>query len=347
MNTSRVFAYAGLDVWREPLRDIGRPLTEEERAALPDDLHPAAKNARAIEGWPEDKPFVSSWAHNPRFHPPGELLVTAPVAAAYHFTSLPFAAANRLTIALFLVFAHLSLYVFGRALMQMEAGAIGFLGAFVVYGETIHLTLEGFYEAIIIGPLILSARALARRDGLAGTGWFSLAVFVHFRALFFLPLLAYGLYLIWSQRAWTRWGRRSWAFAGASGLALAMTLGVISLLWSQLNDITVNNRVYGGTIWYQPAIVYAAVAVLLTVVLVRAEAWMDLALLAWLFAAFMQLREAYPWDVLTLLAWIGFPIVAQRPAWARDVRLVALLFAARFVFGNESFPVPMWLLDVV
>ena len=349
MNTARAFTYAGVDIWREPLKDLGRPLTDEEIAALPSDVREAKRSVRAIPGWPADKPFVSSWSKNPRFHPPGELLVTAPVAATYHLTSLSFADANRLVIALFLVFAHLSLYIFFRALREMEAGIVGFLGAFIVYGETIHLTLEGFYEAVIIGPLILSALALRRRDGLAGTAWFTLAVFVHFRALFFLPLFAYGIYLVVTQREWKRWSNRSWIVAGATGLAGVMALGVFVMLWPQLTDIEITNPVNLAVLAsdLDITLLYVGMLVLLSAVLFRAGGEADLVVLAWMFLLFTLLRESYPWDILTLLAWIGMPIVARRPTLVRDVRIVALLFVALVVFDNESFPNPMWLLRVM
>ena len=349
MNTARVFTHAGLDIWREPLRELGRPLTFEEIADLPPDIRKAARSARAIPGWPADKPFLSSWSRNPRFHPPGELLVTAPVAAAYHFTSLSFANANRLVISLFLVFAHISLYVFFRALRQMEAGIVGFLGAFIVYGETVHLTLQGFYEAVIIGPLLLSALALRRRAGLAGTAWFTLAVFIHFRALFFLPLFAYGVYLVVTQREWKRWDTQSWIVAGATGVAGVMTLGVFVLLWPQLADIEINNPINLAVLRgdLDMALLYTGMLVLLSAVFLWADGEADLVVLIWIFVMLTLLRESYPWDVLTLLAWIGMPIVARRPALVRDVRIVALLFLALVVFDNESFPNPIWLLRVV
>lgn len=349
MNTARLFTHAGVDIWREPLGTVGRPLRRDELAALPPDMPAKLRDdSRDIPGWPADKPFVSSWAHNPRFHPPGELLLTAPVAAAYHNTSLSFTDANRLLIVLFLFYAHLSLYLFFRAFRSVESRIIGFLGAFIVYGETLHLTLQGFYEAVVIGPLILSALALRRGDGLPGAAWYTLAVFVHFRALFFLPLFVYAVYLIVTQRAWRRWTRRAWIAAAATLIAGAMTLGVFVLLWPRLSAIPLNNPVNINVLSarWDVALLYVASTALLAAALICAKGWADLVLLLWAFVTFTLLKEAYPWDILTLLAWIGMPIVARRLLLVREVRIVALFFAAVLVFDHESFPIPIWILDV-
>ncbi|HEV3473111.1 MAG TPA: hypothetical protein VG408_07915, partial [Actinomycetota bacterium] len=217
-----------------------------------------------------------------------------------------------------------------------------------VYGETIHLTLQGFYEAVIIGPLLLSALALRRREGLAGTAWFTLAVSIHFRALFFLPLFGYGVYLVVKHRQWTRWNTRSWVVAGATCVAGLMTLIVFVLLWPQLSDIEINNPVNVAVLRsdLDMTLLYMGMLILLSSVLFVARAEADLIVLLWLFVMFTLLRESYPWDILTLLAWIGMPIVAARPMLVRDVRIIALLFAALVVFDNESFPNPVWLLRV-
>src|SRR5206468_1945585 len=113
MNTGRMFMRVGVDIWRRPLRDNGRPLTDAERAALPADLRHdrLLSHARTFDGWPSDKPFLSSWSFRPRLHPPGDMLLTAPVALLYSYTSLSFSDANLLLILLFLVYVHVPVYL--------------------------------------------------------------------------------------------------------------------------------------------------------------------------------------------------------------------------------------------
>ncbi|MGH2756884.1 MAG: hypothetical protein ACRDI3_03760 [Actinomycetota bacterium] len=350
MNTARMFTHAGLDIWRKPLGELGEPMSGAETAALPDDLRTTLKEgSRKVPGWPEDKPYVATFVRNPSFQPPGGLALTAPVAAIYSYTSLSFSDANRLLIALYLVYAHVSLYVFFRAAARMGAGAVGFLGAFVVYGEVIHLTLQGFYEAALIGPLILSAWAAYERRGLAATAWFVIAVAIHFRALFFLPVFLYGCYLLVRQREWRKWSPRAWSAVVGAGAAGAATLVAFLYLWPHLTSMEVTAPVYFRKLFDDPpdAIFYSGIALLLGAVLAVARGWRDLVLLVWGMGMFTLLREAFAWDVLTMLAWIGMPVVATRAGLVRDVRLVAVMFVALVVFNNQSFPMPIWLRDVI
>lgn len=349
MNIARALVADGLDVWRSPLRELGDPLTESEIESLPPDIRLVGDAARKVPGWPADKPFVSSFEHLPSINPPGGLALTAPVAAAYHFTSLSFTQANRMLIALFLVYAHLSLYVFFGGVAKMELGSVGFLGGFAVYGETIYFTLQGFSEAAVIGPLILSAFALSRNDGLKGIAWFTLAVSFHFRALFFLPLFAYGVYLVLRDRQWKAWTVSSWGTAAASLIAGSLTLLIFWMLRPALAQIPVTNAVQQRILWEQRdlAVLFVGMLLLLAGVLIRSRAWADLVLLLWIFTMFTWLNEAYPWNVLSLMAWMGMPVAGERRHVVRDVRFAALLFLAMVVLKHESYPVPIWIQQVI
>lgn len=350
MNVARAVTRVGVDVWRVPLGELGAPLSENEIAALPEDARVAhGAGMRDIAGFPADKPFVTSWADTPSFTPPGGLLLTAPVGLGYDLTGLSFADANRLLIAAFLIYAHLSLFVFFHALRLLKAGAIGFLGGLIVYGETIHLTLEGFSEAAVIAPLILCGLALYRGNGLAGVGWFVVAAALHLRTLFFLPLALYGVFLIIHRRQWKTWAPSTWAIATATVVGALLTGAVFLFQWPYLSSVAVTNQVNLTMLAERPdlAVLYAGMFGLLALVLVRARGWADLVVLVWAFALFTVLREAFPWNVLTLAAWIGMPIAASRHDLVRDVRLAALIFAAIVVFGNQSFPNPTWILQVI
>lgn len=350
MNTARLFTEVGLDIWRRPLNEFGRPLDAEAIASFPDDVAVAAGNgARAIPGWDPDKPFVSSWGHNPRFHPPGVLILVAPVAVVYHETSLSLEGANRLLIALFLAYAHLALLVFFKAIERLASGTIGLLGALLVYGEVLHFTLEGFYEAVVIGPLILSAMAVRRGDGLAGAAWFTLAAFLHFRALFFVPLVLYSLWVVLRGKQWRKWRPRSWTVAGVTVLGGFLTLGTFALLWPHLTKIPVNNPVNLTMLSERldVTILYVGMFLLLALALARARALFDLGVLIWLFVMFTQLRETYGWDIVSMLAWIGMPIASAMPLLVRDVRLIAILFAGAFVFNYALIPSPLWVSQLI
>ena len=349
MNVTRMLVTEGLDIWSSPLHELGEPLTDSEIESLPPDIRPVGEAARKVPGWPADKPFVSSFAYLPSFTPPGGLALNAPVAAVYHFSSISFSLANRLLIALFLVYAHLSLYIFFRGVAKLEPGAVGFLGGFAVYGETIYLTLQGFSEAAVIGPLMLSAFALWRRDGLKGMAWFILAVSFHFRALFFLPLFAYGAYLVLRERQWENWTRRAWSVAALTLVAGSFILSVFWVLRPALAEIPVTNAVNLQKLWTEHGLVilFLGMLLVLAAVLVHARAWPDLIVLVWIFAMVTWLNEVYPWNVLSLMAWLGMPIAGERRHIVRDVRFVAVLFLAMVVLKHGSYAIPIWIQQIV
>jgi hypothetical protein len=233
MNTARLFVSKGVSIWTQPLADSGRPLTPEEFATLPADLRQGiggpdpSKAVTTLPGWPEDKPFVSTWANHPRFHPPGNMLLTAPAALLYSFTGLSFTGANKLLIILFVLYAHGAFYAFVKA-GQLESWAkpVGFAAAAIVYSELIHWSLEGFYEALVLIPLVLSARFLAQRRGIESLLAFSVASVLHFRAFFFAPLAVYALYLIVRELQWKGWGRRQHVQLIAVAILSSISLGI-------------------------------------------------------------------------------------------------------------------------
>ena len=143
-------------------------MTPEELASLPDDVRAAAGPEvrfvpRLARGQTARRELVAQSAA----HPPGDMLLVAPVALAYHLTPLSFAGANTLLILLFLPL---------RARRAVRRRPLGIGGAlfrvrvlplFVIYAEVIHWTLEGFDHAAVIAPLVLCARYLNARRGLA------------------------------------------------------------------------------------------------------------------------------------------------------------------------------------
>jgi hypothetical protein len=351
MNTGRLFTYSGINIWLKPLKQNGRPLTPDELAALPSDLKSVPPDLMlAIPGWPKDKPFVSSWNVYPRFHPPGDMVVTAPVAVLYSLTSLSFSESNRLLILLFLVYAHLSIYVlFKSGVFVDRARPLGFLVLFLVYAECVHWALEGFYEPLVIAPLVLCGRYAYQKRGLAAFTAYSAAAFLHFRALFLLPLGLYSLYLMLEERESRDWKRRDYLTAAASIVMAGSSFAAFVMVWPYLKVLAVNNVVnVTGSLDVPALVTFAIVVVAVGALLVYARAWLDAGILLFLVVLLLLLRQTFGWDVLSLLAWLGIPIIAVEPdrvGIVRDARLVAVFFVAVFVFGNDLMPT--WFTNVL
>jgi hypothetical protein len=347
MNAARAFSRVGVDVWRQSFDQLFRPLTPDELNRLPDDVRSAAgSDMRFVPGWPDDKPLVASWSQNPRLYPPGDMLLVAPIALAYHFTPLTFAGASRLLILLFLLYAHVSLYFVLTAVAKDGPDRFAFLVAFLMYAELVHWALEGFYDVVVIAPLVLCALYLRERRALAAVVAFCAAAAMHFRALFFAPWVVWAVFLAISQRSWRTWRRRDWAAAGVGAALAIAALYPLSLLSPTLGSLPVNNKIAFAALPTSAGMMLALIAIAVVVAggLAWARAWLDLALLGWFMLMLIQLHQAYPWHMVVLLPFLLTPGAEPRAAVARDARAVFFVAASVIVFNNTT--VPFWLAKV-
>ncbi len=354
MNTARLFPSAGINIWREPLDDLVHLLSPAQYAALPADVQAAGQQYRigTVPGWPADKPFVASWSRYPRLHPPGDMVLTAPVAVLYQLTDISFSTANRLLILSFLVFAHLSLFLLLQSAPSIDRlRPIGLLVLFIAYLEVIHWTLEGFYEATLIAPLILCARYLAQRRGLAAMLMFSIAADLHFRSYFFAPLAIYAAWIVLRDRQWRTWRRLDWGLASVAAVLSLVSLGVFGLVWPWVSTQSINNPVsiMNPHDSASTTAVFVVVWVAMVGVFAYSKSWLDLAVVTWVGLMLLLARQAWSWDVVTLLAWLAMPIwkSVARLDLVRDARIITIAFFGIYVFGNTTLLAPTWLQHVL
>ncbi|HWE27354.1 MAG TPA: hypothetical protein VHB97_05090 [Polyangia bacterium] len=356
MNLARYFPRAGLDVWRRPLRAQLRPLTRLEIDALPADqrrTNPRDAIYYDVPGWPRDKPLLSGWTQNPRLYPPGDMLLAAPFAALYSFTSVSFATINRALIVWYLLLAHLGLALLFEGVLRLSAHRL--LVAFVffyAYGTTMRATLEGFYDAAVIAPLVLSALLLAARRGVAASLAFSAASVVHFRALFFAPWGAEAALL--ALRSIRRWRRPQWLAAVAAMLLMTATLIPLFILRPTLRTLPNDNWLSPGSPLFRPAflILYLSLAALAAIVFLRARSRADLLVLGWFTVMLVvNLRQTAWWHPTALFAWVAAPVRDGKDAdpW-RDTlvlggRIGILMFITSVVFHQNAWY--HWLVQVL
>jgi hypothetical protein len=288
-----------------------------------------------VPGWPEGKPMIASWSFNPRFYPPGDALLFAPVALLYHFTSLSFAGANLLALLLLLVYAHLSLYLVLRA---TEEEQLRILVLLIVYFPLVHWTLEGFYDAAVIAPLVLCAQELRRGRGIEALLAFCCAAAIHFRALFFAPWAIASAVLVLREGQWRAWGARGWMMAAAAAMLAAAALVPFAILQPALRALGSSNVL---AVSRPAALAFLAIAALCALFLWRAAALLDLVLLSWVALVLFSLHQAEQWHLVVLLAWLCAPGAARELLLARQARLWFVLTASAMVFRET--PLPTWL----
>jgi hypothetical protein len=332
LNAARLFPRVGADVWRRPLTSMFAPLPPQLRALVqPGVTHP---DAYFVPGWPLDKPMVQGWASFPRMYPPGDMLVVAPVALAYHFTPLSFRDANRALVLLYLALAHVTVWLILRAALSSPAESPAARAAFVLaaYALVVYWSLEGFYDGLAIAPLVVAAAKLQRGRGVAALVAYCAAAALHFRALYFAPWALYAAWLAWNERPWDR--RAVAGLAVAAALAIA-ALYPFALVWPAVRTLPQN----AGVTSANALAAFAAVLVLSGAALVWARAWLDCAVLAWLAVMLYAVRAHYAWYSVFLLPWLLAPVVgSRRQVLVGDARFVAVAAWALIVFGYPVVP---------
>jgi hypothetical protein len=350
MNAGRVFLRAGTEVWRRPLVQLlPRPDPGRYRA-LPDDVKRCADCLFVAPGW--EKPVLQSWPYVVRFYPPGDMLLTAPVAALYHFTRLSFTDANRLLLVLFLAAAHAGLFVMLDGLAAPRLGVFHLLPAWLGVNAILLWTLEGFYDAAMVLPLLLCWLFLGQRRALAACVAFSAAAVLHFRAYYYAPWVLTAAALIADERQWRTWrGRDLVAVAAAIVMGAAslgsffLTLpGLLAVRASLSPLLVIPGHVDGAALLGAALVAGVAIGAFL-----YAGAWTDVAMTLWVALILTQVRQSYPWYTVAAVPWLCAPPSSRpdRIPLVFEARILVFLALALFVHADGAHVVeavvPSWI----
>ncbi len=347
MNGARLWWRVGANIWRKPVDENARPiLSVQERAGLPADIRDSLPAGGAevfsVPGEPAAKVLVSSWASVPRLYPPGDELIFTLPAWIYEHSTLSFSAMNRWLIALMLVFAHASLFFVWLEAFRYDPHdpepvtpkvallrtTLVMIAAIFVSEESIHFALEGFYDAIFLGPLLLSARFLRDRRPVAALVSYCLAAFLHFRAFFCAPLALLAAWQLWQAFAdKTPWRKRDFFALALASLLGGASLYAFFLCLSTIVTMPAQNPVYiaGGKIDH-PVTVFAflAITAIASTTAFKGGARFEALALLWMTGMFLRLPGTYRWYLLAVAPIIASPFIeksVRRPALVRVTQL--------------------------
>jgi hypothetical protein len=341
MNAARIFPRLGLDIWRVPIDQKFRRLDSGEVSRLPADVRVGASSTGGlyyVPGWSEDKPLAISWSIKTRMYPPGDMLLVAPVALLYHYTSLSFSGACRMLFGLFIVLAHVALYFFFLVYFEGRGRGLDWLVCVFAYSYVMYWTLLGFYDAAAMVPIILCIRYLDRRRGLAAAVSYCVGAMLHFRVFFQAPFALYAAWVMGRTRFWRRFHRRDAVAVAVGVLCAVCSLYVFWLDWASLSNVGLHNSLHSSSpdkpvIWN-----FKILLLICAVAFAAARAWLDLFQLAWLGLAAFLLRELYYWHFMVSMSWFVAP--CKRP-YVRAVRVLFLLTTVHLLFGDTF--TPSWL----
>jgi hypothetical protein len=325
MNAARLFPRVGLGLWRTPI-DQMFPLADASRRALaPPDVQ-SVGHIREVPGWPDDKPFVGSWTHIARPYPPGDLVIVAPIAILYHFTPLSFAVACHLLIVLFLAFAHAAFAVAWKKAPRTARGLYA-AAAVASYGYVIYWTLNGFYDAVAMIPLLGCAAYLDEKKWLAALVAFSAALFLQFRALYYVPWALYAAVHVLRDGGWRAWTRREWVALVVASALSATALFTFVLVRPAFAQLPFANPIHPGGLKTLPVGAFVAALASAAIVFARSRAHLDLAVLCWMTILLVSVRQTQAWHAILFVPWVLASAACARVRLARIAFVVVVTTA--------------------
>lgn len=367
--TAVLFLERGLDVYRRPVeahcvrQRRGRDWRQRRELARRLDVNPIDLCFRTASSAERSKKrvLVINWQKFPRPYPPGVMLYFLPEALLWDHTGASFRTVNRVTIVKLLVVGHLAWVV----LVVLLSGFRPRGGAWVVmalgYSQLIYWSLVGIYDGLAIGFLLLCMVALQRGRGSLAIGALSAACFVHFRSLWYLPLLVPGILLVIHKRELRSWSRilslripNPVLLIGAGVLFVASAY-VFWILWPALGRFPPRNPVDYRKFALESPVFMSYLVPTLGVVLMMMwrRLWLGLGLVVWMTAFFLRTPQIMSWHVLFLLPILALPAVTMpAPDLAQDrrldqafVSLVWYLVGAAVVFKTAVWPA--WIGSVI
>ena len=283
-----------------------------------------------------ERPLVINWSMLPRPYPPGALLYAAPEALLYAHTDLSVRTINRLTILKHILVGHLLVLALLAMLFGGEEGerwrGVAFFIAPLVYFTVIPYAMAGFYDAIAIVCIVWAVQRLERDQPVHALALLSLSAFLHFRAIWYLPL---GLVTLWRVR---KAPKPVWLLV-VSGVLLAAAALSLVLVGPYLTMFPHNNPVLLADTTGSPAqLDFFAMVIVIGGYLAWERRWLLLAQVTWIELVIGLTVQAQKWHPMFLL-----PLLAiakwQRARGPVLVALVLLIIGlARIVYNSTAMP---------
>ncbi len=343
-----LFLEHGFDVYRKPTSQFCKPPSPAARRSLP----PAAGCDWCVtQGASDAHPLCINWQFTRASYPPGLFLYSLPEVLLFEATSLSYRAINVFSILKFLAVAHLLMWLFFRVVVSPEADPLAYrrggfwLGLALLSLASLEIgkwTLGGFYDPISVAALFLGIWQLGNRRGVDALVALSAALFLHYRALWYLPLFATAAWRAWKNREWRSGGAAPYVKLGAAAVMLGLALYAFVLAYPGMTQLPTANPARLEKLLAGSLALWNLVLPLTPVALYLgwSRQWTLLACLSWQLFTHVRTPKDQWWHVLFLLPMFALArLEGKRGSLAAAA--VIYLTEAVVVFGN-ALPVPGW-----
>jgi hypothetical protein len=324
-NATVLFFYRGCEIYRTPVEELLERDTSDSAAdyARQEDLRPN-ELFRLPERHRPEAPLYLNWAELARVYPPGLYLYSLPEAVALEWTDVPLHTLNAFTLIKYSLIAHLLLWYYFELLLATYSWGAKFCGLpgavwlvtvmLVVQIQVCFWTVSGFYDSVALLFLVLLVLSYRRRRWPQVILFFALAVFFHYRSLWFFPLVTLAAYQFGrtvigraacccqAVRATDlRVDRRHILMLLSSALLLAVSGFFFVLAYPNMVQFPLENAMYIKTLTPE-ALLWSpllALMLLFAILLVRRD-WLLLVSVAGVMLFLFNTRQLQTWHTLSL-----------------------------------------------
>lgn len=343
-----LFLDHGFDIYKHPIRELCLPPSQNDLAFAESHALNPADICKTASQRADGEPIFINWSQYPRPYPPGVLLYSAPEAALYLWTSIPFESINLLSVIKFLAVMHLTMaaFLFTFFAQPTKKGITwtfepfaGFILMPMIFSVMLLWAMHGVYDPISLLSLLLSVWFLRAKNPSLAVLFLSAAIFLHFRALWWAALFV-PCFLQLRRADLRKFSVQAPLHASALLLGIAGTCFL--LIYPELKTFAVSNPQYFPLVAAEPAqrfFYFAFPLVFLLAYLGWLRCWLLLGTVGWQLFMVLNTPEVRSWHILFV-----FPMFAIAMLEPKEKRLHALiacfalfLLEAVSVFGG-SFP---------
>jgi hypothetical protein len=188
-------------------------------------------------------------------------------------------------------------------------------------------TLRGFYDSVAVVPLAAAAGRLRDKRWLEGCACFGVALFFHYRALFYVPWIFVCGWRIVQERGWMQWRAREWCLAGATALLVGISLSTFVLVSPSIASVPLENPIRPGHLKLLPVLASASAFAGALVVLARQRQWLDVSTLFWISLMLVSVRQVQAWHAILFAPWLFARAASESVRAARLVFLSTITLA--------------------
>jgi hypothetical protein len=302
-----LFAAKRLDIYRHTVQqNLTRSEARKDLAyAEANQLGTAELYVNPLD--PARPPLAINWSFQIRAYPPGVYVLFAPLAFLFQHEIVGFAMSNRIIIGVLVLVASASAWMLVRWSLspRLVSGSAGMGLRLVPVALSILWialwSVRGFYDVVPLMLVFLSLRALEADDGIGALLWYCLAAFLHYRALYYLPVVGFALPSI--VRVGRTRGFASMFLRPAVVLALlAAAASAVTFLIAlpQLESFRANNALYHAWSHARSQVWLLGVAAACIALSAAARDFRTAACLGCYLVFLVNTPQTYPWHTLFL-----------------------------------------------